>query len=337
MQTKREFKKIQNSDLSNLLLTHHQKLLSEFYEMQSSYLTKIYKKYHNIEKANIVLYLSIRMHLEILRQREKNMDHNISLKNFWNNYNNVVKPTEKVISIVKSTGIPKETARRKIKDLVEQDQIRFDLKKKEYYWNISGKNINSHLESFDKEIALLSKFISTCAGFLGLDMTRNTITNEIKSQFSFYWYHFLSSQLEWLKMWHDNLKDLDLVLIILQAIIPTLQHSEKLKKEDNLTLDNLHLIVGKISNKNNISDTSVSATSVSDVTGIPRATCIRKLDTLVKLGFLMREVKTKRYFVNQLAASRTKKIFTKEIVSFSAQNFGNYLLIILNAIGREAR
>ena len=30
-----------------------------------------------------------------------------------------------------------------------------------------------------------------------------------------------------------------------------------------------------------------------------------------------------------------KKIFTKEIVSFSAQNFGNYLLIILNAIGRE--
>ena len=92
----------------------------------------------------------------------------------------------------------------------------------------------------------------------------------------------------------------------------------------------------KINNKSIILDTSISATAVSDVTGIPRATCIRKLETLVNLGLLVREVKTKRYFVNQQASSRTKKIFTKENVSFSIKNFSNYLAIIINAIRRES-
>ena len=38
------------------------------------------------------------MHLEIIRQREKNMNHDISLENFWNNFNNISRPTEKIVS-----------------------------------------------------------------------------------------------------------------------------------------------------------------------------------------------------------------------------------------------
>tara|TARA_B100000029_G_scaffold487215_1_gene542517 strand:- start:117 stop:1133 length:1017 start_codon:yes stop_codon:yes gene_type:complete len=338
MQVKREYKKILNTDLSNLLITHNQKLLSEFYEMQSSFLTDVYKKYHNIEKANIVLYLSIKMHLEILREREKNMDHNISLENFWYNYNNVNKPTDKIISIVRATGIPKETARRKIKDLLKIQQIKTQNNKNEYYWNVSEENINFQLKSFEKEIEIIAKFVSICATYLRLNMSREIVVEEIKSQFSFYWYHFLSSQLKWLKMWHDSLEDLDLVLIILQAVIPTLQHSEKLKNDGSITLDNLYMSLGKITNKDVILETSISASSVADVTGIPRVTCIRKLDKLVELGLLIREVNTKRYFVNQQTTSRTKKIFTKENVSFSIENFSNYLAIIINSIaGRQFR
>jgi hypothetical protein len=282
MQAKREYKKVQNTDLSNLLITHNQKLLSEFYEMQSSFLTTIYKKYNNIEKANIVLFLSIRMHLEILREREKNMDHDISLDNFWKNYNNINKPTEKIIAIVKATGIPKETARRKIKDLLKIEQISIDSKKKEYYWNVSEKNINLEFKSFEDEIEIISKFVSICASYLGLNMSREVVKNEIKTQFSFYWYHFLSSQLKWLKMWHDTLEDLDLVLIILQSVIPTLQHSEKSKSDGSITLDNLYMTLGKINDKKVLLETSVSASAVSDVTGIPRVTCIRKLEKLVE-------------------------------------------------------
>ena len=43
------------------------------------------------------------------------------------------------------------------------------------------------------------------------------------------------------------------------------------------------------------SNTSVSAASVSDITGIPRATCIRKLEWLVKSRFVKKNPENKRY------------------------------------------
>ena len=53
-------------------------------------------------------------------------------------------------------------------------------------------------------------------------------------------------------------------------------------------------------NRKNFSDLSdingdISATSISDITGIPRATCIRKLDKFVKMKVLQKNNKTKRY------------------------------------------
>ena len=39
----------------------------------------------------------------------------------------------------------------------------------------------------------------------------------------------------------------------------------------------------------------ISATSVADITGIPRATCIRKLDRFVKMKVLEKNYKSKRY------------------------------------------
>ena len=39
----------------------------------------------------------------------------------------------------------------------------------------------------------------------------------------------------------------------------------------------------------------ISATSVSEVTGIPRATCIRKLERLSKAKFVKKDPLSKRY------------------------------------------
>ena len=55
-----------------------------------------------------------------------------------------------------------------------------------------------------------------------------------------------------------------------------------------------------LSNEKNLKSLSehnadISATSVSDITGIPRATCIRKLDKFVKMKVLQKNLKSKRY------------------------------------------
>ena len=106
---------LKSKDISQLLKEHYASIMPSFYEMQSTFLTGIYKRYQSIESGNILLCFSKNMHLEIIRQRERNMNHDISLDNFWNNFNNINRPTQKIVYISNMTGIPKETTRRKIK------------------------------------------------------------------------------------------------------------------------------------------------------------------------------------------------------------------------------
>ena len=94
----------------------------------------------------------------------------------------------------------------------------------------------------------------------------------------------------------------------------------------------LYKIIGKTGQKESSKEIAVSATSVSEITGIPRATCIRKLKKLVVLGFLIRLTKSKRYFVNQSIEGKTKNIFTKDSINFTIETYSQYLATILNSL-----
>ena len=75
MKKEKKTKEIRPSDLSWLLLNYTANLMAGFYEMQSTFLSGIYKRYKSIETANIILCLAREMHLQIIRQRERNMNH----------------------------------------------------------------------------------------------------------------------------------------------------------------------------------------------------------------------------------------------------------------------
>ena len=315
--------------ISELIKTHYANLMQAFYEVQSSFLCGIYKRYGSIETANIILCFSRNVHLEIIRQREKDLNFDVSLENFWRNYSLINTPTEKITSVVKITGIPKETVRRKINNLTERGFLLKDKKSKSFYWNLAEKEKNNFLNLINIETNDLSSFISKIVRDLGLKSSTSIIENEIRSQFSFYWYHYLSCQLDWLKWWQLKLKDSDLLLIALQATIPTLHYIDKNLKSVNI--DDIFKTIGQV-DTSNCNNCSVSATSVSEVTGIPRATAIRKLDKLVSLGFLVRELKSKRYSINQATDSRTKNIMSKDNVNFTIKTFSDYIAIILNSL-----
>ena len=180
MNTERKIKELRSSDINQLLLKHTADLMSGFYEMQSTFLSGIYKRYKSIETANIILCLAKEMHLQIIRQRERNMNHDISLDNFWNNFNNISRPTQKIVYISNMTGIPKETTRRKIKRLMNQNFVLLNKKNKEYYWNLLSKHQDDYYKIVTNEIEMLAKFTSTCASGLKLDIDRNAIINPIK-------------------------------------------------------------------------------------------------------------------------------------------------------------
>lgn len=326
----KKIQQISPQDIVQILNRRFIFLMPSFYETQSAFLSAVYKKYKNIETANIVLCFARNMHLQILRQRENNLNFDVSLKNFWINFNHISKPEEKISSIVNITGIPKETTRRKIKNLLNSGIISNGSNKKCYIWNFTSKDKELYVKNINEQISYLARFIAKFSGSLNLSLNMKIIEEELRSQFSFYWYHFLSSQLIWLRMWQSKLKDNDLLLISLQATIPTLQFAEKHSGDFNV--DNIFKIIGKTRTDINFGEAAVSATTVSEVTGIPRATCIRKLNKLVSLGFLLRETKTKRYFVNQNLSERTKHITTKENVEFTINTFSQFLATVLNSL-----
>ena len=306
--------------------------MSSFYEMQSSFLSDLYLKYESIETANIILCFAKNTHLEIIREREKYMNHDISLNNFWHNLSSIKKPAHKIVNIVNITGLPKETARRKIKLLINKNYVTHEKKIKEYFWNISEKDKKDYFIRTETEINILSKFISTNAKYLNINLNQEDIVNEIKTYFSFYWFHFLSCQLNWLHMWQNKIKDMDLILIALQAVLPALNYVEKKQDLKDLSLENLYLLVGKTNSEYRKSNAGISASSISQVTGIPRPTCMRKLNTLVNFGTLVRDEKTKRYFLNQLAENRTRNILTKDNVLNTVNIFSEYLCLVLNSM-----
>ena len=333
---KEKVKNIFPKDIQELCLEHFNNLMAEFYTMQNAFLSNRYKIHHNLETTNILLCFTAKVHLAIIRQREKNLHHSLSLDNFFHSMENIEEDTfsQKIVSIVNTTGIPKETVRRKLKLLLRGGYVLIN-RCNEYRWCCNKNHQEVYRNLVKKDINAIAKFIASILKLLNLKIDTNFIKGDIEKHFSFYFNIFINCQLTWFKMWQTKIKDIDLIFIIIQVLIPSLQYADRNKGLKNLSLDKIYTIVGKTKNSYVPTDMMVSTASISEVTGIPRATCIRKLETLVKLGVLRRESITKRYFINQTTASRTKNLLTKENITDTISIFSNYLAITINSLTKN--
>ena len=215
-------KKITPESISNLLNFNYQNVMQEFYEMQSGFLSTRYKIHNSLETSNILICFIINVHLAIIRQREIDLDCGVSLDCFFKNLKQIEIPTQKIVSIVNTTGIPKETVRRKIRKLIQREYL--FKKDKEYYWNLTSKREATFIKVMKADISMIAKFVFNFTKHFDSNLTKIKIEEEINKEFSFYFYHFLNCQVSWLKMWQTKIKDVDLIFIAMQALIPTLKY-----------------------------------------------------------------------------------------------------------------
>ena len=61
-------KKFEQQNIEKILSENFVKLMPTFYEMQSSFLSGLYKRYGDLEGGNIVIFFARDLHLEILRK-----------------------------------------------------------------------------------------------------------------------------------------------------------------------------------------------------------------------------------------------------------------------------
>jgi len=282
-------RKFEKNNIEKVLKENFTKLMPTFYEMESTFLAGVYKRYGDLEGGNIVIYFARDLHLEILRKRESDLSFDLSLDMFWNNHKDIRQGKKKIIAVSKETGLPKETTRRKIISLIKKKHLKKEERNR-LFWEPASEHKETYLKIIGEQINSLSKFILEQTKLLQSTVPLAKIEREIKKNYSFYWYHYLTVQLQYIKFWQTKLNDLEMLLIGLQTIIQTVNYIGR--KTENVLSTNF-----KPQKNFDFKEANISATSVSEVTGIPRATCIRKLDKFVKMKVLEKDAQSKRYFL----------------------------------------
>ena len=213
--------------------------------------------------------------------------------------------------------IPKESARRKILELEEKGVIRRVNKK--IIIDRSCFNYSKPKDTIKRTSAFLATFSSMCfeEKILEKKLTSAELELIIKNNFSIIWNFYYEMQIPMMNEYKIFFKDLESFHIFGTCVVNQHFHAKKFA-ESNMGRENF---IKNFLTGNRMQ--GVNAMSIAEITGIPRATVIRKLKKLVKKNFLSID-KKKHYrlmghFTNTLKPTQ-KKVFTR-LANFSAKIF----------------
>jgi predicted transcriptional regulator len=227
-----------------------------------------------------------------------------------------------VSEISQELNIPKESTRRKVFELESEGTIK----------KIKKKLILDRSKFFKskpvKSIQRISRFFSTLSELcetekvLSKKITSDELELIIKNNFSYVWKIYYELQIPMMISYKKIFKDLESFHIFGICIVNQHLHAKKLSEEfvTRIEFFNTLLEADKMQ--------GINAMSLSDISGIPRATVIRKLKILVKKGYL--KIDDKKHY--RLSGDFTKKLLhvQKEVLiqlaRFSAQVFNLSLL-----------
>jgi len=227
-----------------------------------------------------------------------------------------------VSEISQELNIPKESTRRKVFELESEGTIK----------KIKKKLILDRSKFFKskpvKSIQRISRFFSTLSELcetekvLSKKITSDELELIIKNNFSYVWKIYYELQIPMMISYKKIFKDLESFHIFGICIVNQHLHAKKLSEEflTRIEFFNTLLEADKMQ--------GINAMSLSDISGIPRATVIRKLKILVKKGYL--KIDDKKHY--RLSGDFTKKLLhvQKEVfiqlARFSAHVFNLSLL-----------
>ena len=292
-----------------------------FVEFQSKFLSGLHTRCQSVENGNLVLYYERQTHQAILRKKDYDLDFNLSYEKLWKNHSEINPRQISVIKIATETHLPKETTRRKILQLVKQKVL--NKKNSNIGWLPNEQYKKNYNLFINEEITDVTRLINFVSEKINLSISKEEITKELKEKFSFYWFHYLSTQLKYFRLWSKQIKDLELVLILLQVANLFISKARKKNLSHKSLYDNPNLFKEFMS-------ASISAASISEVTTIPRATCVRKLETLVKLKIVSQDTISKRYYL--IPTITAGHLISREIAGKIVRLFSEFFFIFIKTM-----
>ena len=243
-------------------------------KFQQAWTSRAYRSFKDLDKYVILIYL-IKNNWQNLTDKFQYL----SMDEFYD-LDNVTIDKINLIQISNDLNIPKETIRRKVNELQESNILK--RLGKSIVFNRKGIETQKPNEM----INLLSVFIEKKAKMLhgkewfGESITKDYINSFIKKYFTIIWLRFFRMQIPFLTRHRVVFGDLETWIVWGNT---GLSHQYQLAKaaERNLITSEITL-KSYYSNVADVKiDRGVNASSIADISSIPRATVIRKLNWLV--------------------------------------------------------
>ena len=264
-----------DDELIDKIFNNHFDILSPFFlKLMSEWTIGAYKVFKDIDTYTILIYL-ISKQFDFYRRNNLN----ITFNNF---YKDKTLEIEKInlIRISKDLRIPKESVRRKVISLEKKGIIK--KKGKNITIDRSAYNSTQPNDTLKNICTLLSVFsqILKEEKVIKNEMSSNEINSLIKHNFSFCWYQFYKFLFPYCLRWKNYFGDME-IFTILATII--LNNNSKIGRQLKGVDSYLDKWRDKIINKK---IKGINAMSISEITGIPRPTVVRKIKKLTKNKFI---------------------------------------------------
>ena len=305
---------IDENKIFKIINKNFSKIAPYYYQLITSWLIRSYNVFQDIDKFVILIYF---INKDLIFFRKNGLV--INYDTFYND-KSIEIPKINISDISNDLKIPKESVRRKLQELEKKGIIKKTGKK--IFVDRSAFTTAKAEQTLKELSILISKFneILVEEKVTNIIFNTNEISESIKTNFSFCWYQFYKFLFIYTTRWRNNVTDLETLAIGLVVLLNTIDNKSFRVKDLNRKK------YFKLSQGSD--DIGVNAMSLSDITGIPRPTVVRKLKYLIKNNFL--HINEKKLITLNISGATLKK--TNKLQDLNMKNLSNFLYRVFNQI-----
>jgi len=294
------FDQITIEEINQVYEKNFEKIIYEFFNLENEWMFNAYDEYKDLDKYLILIYL-IHKTLETYNKHF----YKLTFEQFYNNSHIEIEKIS-IIDLVKTLSISKETARRKLNELNNEGILTRKLKNIKINKVILNSKLERNVFNLSK---LLFLFVSQLKKEHNLEnFTRLSIEEKIRLNYTQYWNLFFKFQIPYVLRCKKIFLSIESFYIWGLCALNEALNSKKLNKsiKNNMFLEtkDFHENVTKLQNS-----MGLNPTTISELSGIPRATVIRKINFLIKNNFLYKE--DYLYKINNKQKSKSFKMQNK--------------------------
>ncbi len=301
---------IDEKEIFKIISNNFSKLAPSYYYLISNWLIRAYNVHKDIDKYIIIIYF-INKDLIVFRRNGLIIDYDTFYKD-----RSIEIEKINISDISKDLNIPKETVRRKILELEKEDVIKKSGKK--MFVNRSTLVATQAIDTLKDMSSLLFEFNKLLPN--EKIFTVDEISSSMKENFSFCWYQFYKFIFIYTKRWRKEVKNLETMCIGILVMLNA-SHNKSFKVKDL----NLKTYQKKVMGSDR---RGMNAMSLSDITGIPRPTVVRKLKYLIDNNYLSINEK-KLLFIN-IQGAKLKR--SSELQDANIKTLSNFIYKVFNQI-----